>query len=51
MPPTDYKNAGHGAHHAAIIAAPFVLAFWDRIKNWFRKDKDSVEAHKFLGWK
>ena len=49
MPPTDYKNAGHGAHHAAIIAAPFLLAFWDRIKGWFRKDK--VEGHKVQGLK
>ena len=56
MPPTDYKNAGHGVHHAAIIAAPFLLTFWGRIKAYWsrlrhRNDPTAIEAHRVHGLK
>jgi hypothetical protein len=51
MPPSDYKQAAHGAHHAAIVAAPFLLSLWSRIKAWFRRKDSSVEGYRFEGFK
>lgn len=55
MPPSDYKQLADHGHHAALAGVLVLAGLRARLKAWwsrlFNRGKDSVEAHKFVGFK